>query len=388
MKRLPLLILVSVLALSTFPSSPAIAQDRPAPGAETDSGSVVCAPVAYFSQPDNCLALGPAAALSNAAMLGIGDPSQGIPGYAPDPALDYVPFNYFKVQASGTELYPTLESAMSRSGAVRQVPPGFVYFSYTDRVETDKGVYYTLDGGLWMPGDGSRVSTPVFQGLILSATPRNAFGWVLQEANSYQYPNYLSSNSVVHSLSRYNFVQIYSAENVEGSEWYLIGPNEWVEGRLVAGVFPTTRPPDGVTNGRWIDINLGEQTMAVYDHNQMVYATLISSGLEPFWTRPGLFQIYKKLDADYMTGAFEADKSDYYYLQDVPWIMYFDKARALHGSYWHTLFGYPHSHGCVNLSIGDAHWLFDWANEGDWVWVHDPTGLTPTDPAKYGEGGA
>jgi hypothetical protein len=388
MKRSARLLLVTGLAISLFPTSEAIARNHPAPAAESDSGSVVCAPVAYFAPPDDCLALGPAESLSEAAMLGMEDPTQGIPGYAPDPALNYVPFNYFKVQESGTALYPSLESAMSRSEAVQQVPPGFVYFSYTDRVETGEGIYYNLDGGLWMPGDGSRVSAPVFQGLAMSATPRQAFGWVLQEADSYKYPAYVPSNPVVRKLSRYNMVQIYSVQNVEGSEWYLIGPDEWVEARIVAGVFPTTRPPEGVTNGRWIEVNLAEQTLAVYDEGQMVYATLISSGLEPFWTRPGLFQVYKKLDVDYMTGSFEADKSDYYYLQSVPWIMYFDKARALHGSYWHTLFGYPHSHGCVNLSIGDAHWLFDWANEGEWVWVHDPSGLTPTDPAKYGEGGA
>jgi hypothetical protein len=39
-------------------------------------------------------------------------------------------------------------------------------------------------------------------------------------------------------------------------------------------------------------------------------------------------------------------------------------------------------------SAGDSHWIFNWAKEGDWVYVHDPSGATPTDPAKYGQGGA
>ena len=77
------------------------------------------------------------------------------------------------------------------------------------------------------------------------------------------------------------------------TNWYLVGPDEWVEGRLVGRVLPNPTPPEGVTNGRWIEINLYEQTLAVYDH-ELVFATLIASGLEPFWTRPGLFQIYKK----------------------------------------------------------------------------------------------
>jgi len=58
---------------------------------------------------------------------------------------------------------------------------------------------------------------------------------------------------------------------------------------------------------------------------------------------------------------------------------YFDKACALHGDYWQTRFGYPQSRGCVNLSVGDAHWLFNWAVQGDWVYMYYPTGLTPTD---------
>jgi lipoprotein-anchoring transpeptidase ErfK/SrfK len=128
----------------------------------------------------------------------------------------------------------------------------------------------------------------------------------------------------------------------------------------------------------------------VYDNQRLVFATLISTGVEPFWTRPGLFPIYQKKELENMSGAFEADRSDYYYLENVPWTMYFDKSRALHGAYWarSVYFGYQRSHGCVNLSVGDSHWLYNWAREGDWVYIHDPSGLTPTDPAKYGEGGA
>lgn len=183
-------------------------------------------------------------------------------------------------------------------------------------------------------------------------------------------------------------VQVYSVQNIEGTEWYLIGPDEWIQARMVAAVFPNTTPPEGVTNGRWIDVNLAEQTLAVYDKRQLVFATLVSTGLPLFWTRPGLFPIYEKKAIENMSGSFEADRSDYYYLENVAWTMYFDKARALHGTYWHTYFGYPQSHGCVNLSAGDSNWIFKWAREGDWVYIHDPIGATPTDPAKYGEDGA
>jgi hypothetical protein len=30
-------------------------------------------------------------------------------------------------------------------------------------------------------------------------------------------------------------------------------------------------------------------------------------------------------------------------------------------TYWHDRFGSPASHGCINLALADARWLFDWS---------------------------
>jgi hypothetical protein len=71
--------------------------------------------------------------------------------------------------------------------------------------------------------------------------------------------------------------------------------------------------------------------------------------------------------------------------------MYFNKDVGLHAAYWHDRFGYPSSHGCVNLSPLDARWLFDWTtpqlpfpdsshvyasrnNPGTWVYVYASSG--------------
>ncbi|MEM6283551.1 MAG: L,D-transpeptidase, partial [Chloroflexota bacterium] len=47
---------------------------------------------------------------------------------------------------------------------------------------------------------------------------------------------------------------------------------------------------------------------------------------------------------------------------------------ALHGTFWHDGFGFPQSHGCVNMSITDAHWLFKF--------------ISPEFDAKTADGGA
>lgn len=49
-------------------------------------------------------------------------------------------------------------------------------------------------------------------------------------------------------------------------------------------------------------------------------------------------------------------------LRDVPWIQYFASGYALHGAYWHDVFGIPRSHGCVNLAPIDARYVFMWTD--------------------------
>lgn len=49
-----------------------------------------------------------------------------------------------------------------------------------------------------------------------------------------------------------------------------------------------------------------------------------------------------------------------YELRDVPWIQYFAAGYALHGAYWHDVFGVPRSHGCINLAPVDARYVFMW----------------------------
>jgi len=159
-----------------------------------------------------------------------------------------------------------------------------------------------------------------------------------------------------------------------------------VADNLLAIVTPDPQRPEGIPENRWIDINLYEQTLTVYDQGELVFATMASTGLPGWWTQPGVFQVETRLEVTDMSGAFAADRSDYYLLEDVPWVLYFDGARAMHGAYWHNGYGLPRSHGCVNLSPTDAHWLFNFAQEGTWVHVWDPSGGTPTDASSYGSG--
>lgn len=375
----PLLIAAFVAPIWIFGQIP---EQRTDPSSEPDNGSVVCAPGVYLSEPTNCLATGPSVYLTRLAGLGLTLPPSPLPAFRPDFSLTALPFKYFHVISK--DAVP-IGSSPGDTGGAQSLYPGFVYIGYADRVDTGHGIYYLLQNGGWIPGKGEHVGEiPAFQGLQLRFTPRNSFGWTFEDIPIQTDAGY-NALPTGRRLLPFSTVEIYDTKNVGGADWNLIGPDQWVEARKVAQVAINVTPPEGANgNPRWIDVNLAEQTLAVYDGYRLVFATMIASGLEPFWTKPGLYQIYQKKEAETMRNN---DPSDFYYLEDVPWTMYFDGPRALHGAYWRTRFGYPQSHGCVNLSVGDAHWLFNWAHEGDWVYVHDPTGQTPTDPALY-TGGA
>ena len=388
-----LVILIATTALF-ISSQPALAAD----GDQPTDGATICLPGTYLNTNSDCLVSGPSQYLTDLALDGITFPVEPFPFQRPDYALAYVNEQYAQVRTPNAPVYGSLEQAMTGNAkeAIRRIESPFSFISYYEDTLVDGARFYEIENGNWMTAiDVSRVTPPRFQGLTLTSTPSHSFGWVLSylsQTSGYVEPKRTPGNELEDYTGifykNHELVWIYNTAEVEGLEWYMIGPDEWVPQGVIARVIPDTTPPEGITGDRWIEVNLFEQTIAVYDGYELVFATLIASGMDPFWTRPGLFQIYEKLESTPMRGSFEADRSDAYYLEDVPWTMYFDEARALHGAYWRANLGFPQSHGCVNLSVGDSRWLFDWANIGDWVYVWDPSGLTPTDSQLYGAGGA
>jgi hypothetical protein len=350
----------------------------------------LCLPNLYRDIPESCQAMGPAQYLSRMADTGITLPIPRLPDQPLDPGWSELPYYYVKGVDTPISIYSSIQDAVAKTNAYNQIKPGFVYFSYVDITSMGSGKFYMIDPGVYIRGGDTagRVTAPDFVGLQFTGTPTRRFGWIMITVESQREPGSSAPRLTGHTLYRYDVIQVFNTVEVDGVNWYLIGPDEWIEGRNAALVYPATSPPEGVTNGRWIEINLFEQTVSVYENNHLIFATLVSTGIDSWWTRPGLFQITEKLDSTPMSGYFEADQSDYYYIEDVPWTMYFDEKRALHGAYWHNHFGYQRSHGCANLSPGDARWLYQWAQLGDFVYVWDPSGRTPTDPSLYTAGGA
>ena len=124
---------------------------------------------------------------------------------------------------------------------------------------------------------------------------------------------------------------------------------------------PANRPPG--STARWIEVNLSEQRVYAWEGETLANSFVVSTGTWATPTVVGTFQIWNKTRIQTMSGPG-------YSLPNVPYVMYFYEDYGFHGTYWHNNFGTPMSHGCVNLTIPDSEWLYNWASYGTTVIVH------------------
>jgi hypothetical protein len=175
-------------------------------------------------------------------------------------------------------------------------------------------------------------------------------GWTLLRTRVFLAPD---RRRAVESLPRRTRVDLLEQAGEGGARMLRIGPDRWVRAAEVSEV--RLEPPRAP--GRWIDVDLGEQTLVAYQGPRPVYATLISSGKQSATPR-GDYPIWAKAAAVTMSNQPYEDTP--YFVHLVPWALFFQAHNALHGAYWHDRFGARKSHGCINLAPRDARWLFEW----------------------------
>lgn len=115
---------------------------------------------------------------------------------------------------------------------------------------------------------------------------------------------------------------------------------------------------------RWIEIDLSTQRLTAWEGNQPIRTVIVSTGKKGTPTIPGVFTIQSKRPIDRMRGAD-------YDVPNVPYAMYYHGGYAIHGAYWHNNFGTPVSHGCINLAVDHAEWLFNWTSIKTPVIIHE-----------------
>ena len=121
---------------------------------------------------------------------------------------------------------------------------------------------------------------------------------------------------------------------------------------------------------REIVVTVGGQRLWAYEGETAVLDTWVSTGTAEtpeVITPVGQWRILVKHLSETMEGVVNGEE---YRVEDVPYVMYFtNEGHALHGTYWHSNFGVPMSHGCINLPMDVAEWMYRWAPEGTAVTV-------------------
>jgi hypothetical protein len=120
-----------------------------------------------------------------------------------------------------------------------------------------------------------------------------------------------------------------------------------------------------------IEIDLGNQQVTCFENGQVVFScgcasgaafTMADGSVANFGTPRGEYNVLLKQASRHMVGEDE-NSPDYFDLPGVPWDTFFDlEGRAIHGTYWHNDYGVPRSHGCVNVSIDAARWIYRWTH--------------------------
>ncbi len=157
------------------------------------------------------------------------------------------------------------------------------------------------------------------------------------------------------------------------------------ESLFVTAPNPNPQGDPSAPGRKWIEVSISQQTLWAYQGNTLILTSLVSTGLPPNETERGLFHVRLKYPKQDMRG-FESSTGEVvgfgdeappggvvsYDVKDVPNVMYINMdAEALHGAYWHNNFGQRMSHGCINLPLSVAAFLYGWAPLGTMVWVHD-----------------
>jgi hypothetical protein len=215
----------------------------------------------------------------------------------------------------------------------------------------------------WVPQDAvGPINNTVskFSGVALgNGFLPHAFGWIVTTTQPSRTPG-VKAEKDTPQIKRYTLVYLFAVKTIDSWDWYMIGPDQWVQETQIARLRPARRP-NGVS-GKWFAVDLYEQTLTAYEDDNPIFATLVSSGLPRWPTQEGLLKIWDRQRFVTMTGG--SGQPDFYNLPAVPWALYFYKhEQSIHGAYWHDGFGFRRSHGCVNLSLTDAQWAFDWSKD-------------------------
>ncbi len=183
-------------------------------------------------------------------------------------------------------------------------------------------------------------------------------GAIVVSLNARAYAQPEDRSESLRNLERWSAIRGRDGESLTARDgWVELGDGSFVDDDDLARVRRAPRPRQLGRDERWIAVDVAEQLLHAYEGERLVRIVPCSTGRRGN-TEPGRYRIQWKRRAQTMRL-----RAGQIRVEDVQWVMYYHRREgiAIHSAYWHHNFGRPVSHGCVNLPIDDARWLFEWA---------------------------
>jgi len=179
----------------------------------------------------------------------------------------------------------------------------------------------------------------------------------------------------------YHIVDAY--EDEQGTGWYKVFDElpptdyQWVLARDVRRIPRAEMAPIHPFAGeKHIEVDLSKQLLTCYEGQRIVFTTPVASGVGmqqledgtvvDLSTHTGETCVLLKQPSRHMSNRPQKPDEppppvEIFDLPGIPWNVFFDlSGTAIHGTYWHNDFGVPRSHGCLNVSIAAARWIYRW----------------------------
>lgn len=267
----------------------------------------------------------------------------------------------------GEEGVATLASLMGEQGGVlmRRMERGF-YVSLDREMQKGSRKYFRTQSNGFIPFKAiNPVKPSEFHGVELTETLQLPIAFVMSKNNLAYVANKQGKLRPSKPPGYHYMFRVASTVEQGGTTFQCAEDGQCFKPADIARLEPRPKPDGVADDEKWLDVDLASQTLIAYVGSKPVFATLVSTGrikdeldpLKNFETPTGEFRITSKHLTATMDGDHAIDGP--YSIEDVPYVMYFQLAYALHSAFWHNGFGRPRSHGCVNLAPADARWVFN-----------------------------
>jgi hypothetical protein len=311
----------------------------------------------------------PPAPFSAPSGLALANDSASAESEPPPPQLSGAPGTGGAMSSTDAGV-PTLSSLLGEAGSVlmRRMERGF-YVSLDREMERGGRKYWRTQSNGFIPSPGLFPAVGSdFNGLALDGADASLpIAFVLSGKDFAYRQDERGRIRPAGKPGYHHRLRVVSELEVRGIQYYADETGTLYRAKDTSRIVAREKPAEVGDDEKWLDVDLSAQSLVAYVGAQPVYATLISSGrvkdpldlLKNFETPGGAFRITSKHLSATMDGDHAIDGP--YSIEDVPYVMYFQLAFALHAAFWHDSFGRPRSHGCINLAPLDAKWIFNFA---------------------------